>query len=306
MAFAAPPLAARPTSLLGDRLRVRLPEGMVIAPRRPSLMAAENASENETRGIFDRGKTRFVMMAHELYEVAGSDLRADVAADLARSGQRGELESLLLPSPLVGCGFTPAPISAEQQANMVYAAWTASWDKAVQFIAFYTNPDGAVDPQVAARWSALGREIVGTLERGTRALMIAAGERVLGALIIRLPAGWAMSTTRGPDFVVHSLRLLVPFGIPGTSCNVYVGHHPSLQHEQQNAEATPTRSPGTMFGASVEWLTWSVRGRRTTEVLTNHPTSKEAVHVFCSTRDETDLDELRRIASTLRAESPTR
>ena len=298
--FAAPVLAARRTSLLGDRVTVHLPDGMVIAPRQASFMAAENASADETRGILDHGTARFVMMAHELYELGGHDLRAAVAADLARSGQRGTLEPLALPGSLVGCALTPASISTDQQANMVYAAWIADSDTAVQFIGFYTNPAGAADPHEAAGWSALGRAIVASLERGTRMLKIAAGERTLGSLVVRTPAGWTVSEQRGPDFVVHRLRKLVPFGAPGIGCSVYVGYHPSLQCTQQGAKVTPTRSPGTIFGAPIEWLTWSARGRWTTETLVKHPTTDQAVHVFCSSLNEPDLGELRQIASTLR------
>jgi hypothetical protein len=296
------PLAARRTSLLGDRLTVQLPEGMVIAPRRVSLMAAEKANEDETRGMFDHGTARFVMMAHEMYELAGPDLRAGVVADLERSGQRGALESLALPAPLVGCGFTPATITKDQQANLVYSAWIAGNDNAVQSIVFYTNPAGAADPD---GWSALGRAIVSSLERGTRALKLAAGEREIGSLVVVTPAGWVTSSQRGPDFIVHHLHKLVPFGVPGVGCNVYVGHHPSPQYTQQSVKVAPIRSAGSLFGAPIEWLTWSANGRWTTEVLVRHPRTDEAVHVFCSTPNEGDLDELRRIASTLRVSART-
>lgn len=106
--------------------------------------------------------------------------------------------------------------------------------------------------------------------------------------------------------VVHHVHKLVPFGDRGVGCNVYVGRHPSPQYTQQSVEVTPTRSAGTLFGEPVEWLTWSSRGRWTTEVLTRHPTTNEAVHVFGSTCDELELGELRRIASTLRPVRPAR
>lgn len=301
MTFTVPSLSAGRVSLLRDRLTARLPEGMVIAPRRASIMSAENASESEARGMLDVGSTRFVMMVYDLYELAGDDPHAAIAADHARSGHTGPLEPIALPAPLLAYGTAPSTITTNQDANLVYTAWIVSGDTTVQLAQFYVNPAGAADVAAAAAWSALGQAIVASLEPGSRALPSAAGYRSLDSLVVSVPDGWVLSAQPGPDFIVFRLRKLVRLGASGVGCSVYLGHHAAPQYEQQDAKVTPTRSTGTLLGAPIEWLTWrSSNGRWTTEALVRHPATAETVHVFGSTLDEAELAELRQVASTLR------
>src|SRR5262245_7564988 len=102
------------TSLLGDHLTIALPADMKIAPRRASIMSAENSGEDETRAMLDDGKARFVMMAYELYALGGTDVKATVEADFKRGGYAGALEALALPKPLVGFATTPATVAKDR------------------------------------------------------------------------------------------------------------------------------------------------------------------------------------------------
>jgi hypothetical protein len=293
---AAQKLASTRTTLLSDHFTIALPADMKVAARRASIMAAESSAEDETRAVLDDGKARFVMMAYETYSLAGPDVKAAVEADLKRSGLKGPLDPLALPRPLVGFAVTPAPVSKDRDANLAYAAWIASGDGSVQFLAFYVNPDGAAQ---GAGWSALGKKIIATIAPGKRVLAAKAGARTLDELAITVPDGWVASAQPGPDFTVHHLRKLVVLGQDGPSCGVYVGHHPSPQHKQQDAKAKPTVVAGKLLGAKADWSTWS-DGRWSTEAMAKHPNGSDKVHVFCSAPTEAELVELRRMAETLR------
>jgi hypothetical protein len=290
-------LAATKTPILADHLAVALPAGMKVAPRRASIMSAENSGEDETRAMLDDGKARFVMMAYELYALGGADLKATVEADVKRAGYSGKLEPLALGKPLVGFAVAPATVTKDKDANLAYAAWIASGDGSMQFIAFYVNPDGAAQ---GASWTALGKQIIATLAAGKRTLAPKAGDRVLDDLAITVPDGWVASAQPGPDFTVHHLRKLVVLGGAAPSCGIYVGHHPSLQHKQQDAKAKPATVAGKLFGAKVDWSTWTEGGRASTEVMAKHPNGRETVHVFCSAGTEPELGDLRKLVETLR------
>jgi hypothetical protein len=285
------------TSLLGDHLTATLPADMKIAPRRASIMAAESSGEDETRGMLDDGKARFVMMAYETYSLAGPDVKAAVEADFKRGGYTGTLEPLALPKPLVGFAHTPATVGKTDEANLTYAAWIASGDGSVQFVAFYVNPDGAAQ---GASWSALGKKIATTIGPGKRTLAPKAGDKTLEDLAITVADGWSVSAQPGPDFTVFHLRKLAVLGKDAPTCGVYLGHHPSLQHTQQESKAKTTTTSGKLLGAKVDWTTWTDGGRSSTEALAKHPNGHDMVHVFCSAPTEPELADLRKIAETLR------
>ena len=290
-------LATTKSPLLGDRLQVALPDGMKVVPRRASIMSAESSGEDETRGMLDDGTSRFVMMAYELYATAGSDPKTTVEGDFKSAGYTGKLEPLALPKPLVGFGHTPATVSKDKEANLTYAAWIVNADGTLQFVAFYVNRAGAAQ---GASWSALAKKVVATLAAGKRTLASKAGDRALESLVMTVPDGWVMAAQPGPDFAVYHFRKLVPLGGKMPTCGVYLGHHASPQYTQQDAKVTPAKTPGKLFNAKVDWMTWSNNGRWTTEVIGKHPAGSDTVHVFCSAGSEAELKDLRKLVETLR------
>ncbi len=127
-----------------------------------------------------------------------------------------------------------------------------------------------------------------------------AGPKTLGDLAVTLPDNWVTSAQPGPDFNVFHLRKVVVLGGKAVGCGIYLGHHASPQYSQQDVKVTPTKSAGTLFGAKAEWMTWSVNGRWTTEVIGKHPAGPDTVHVFCSATTEPELADLRTLIGTLK------
>jgi hypothetical protein len=298
-------LSSTTTQLLGDHLRISLPVGMKLEARGHSIMMAEQSTEDETRGVIDVGKSRFVMLAIELYALKQADFRAGVVADGKTRGIEAPLEALTLAKPLTGFASAP-PTKGDRDANIVYAAWIANADDTVQVFAFYANPDGAKD---AAEWAALARKAVATLTGGKRALPIKAGDHSLGegseALVVTLPAAWVDTTQAGPDFFVFHLRKLGPLATRAPSCGIYVGNHGAYQHLQQEVdEKAVSNVAGNLLGAAVQWHVWSDGENATTEAMVPHPKSSETVHVFCNAATVPELTDLRRLVSTLRSAAP--
>ncbi|MCW5808566.1 MAG: hypothetical protein KIT31_39815 [Deltaproteobacteria bacterium] len=290
-------LATARTPILGDHLNATLPDGMTLAPRRASIMSAENAADDETRGMLDDGSARFVMMAYELYGLAGTDPKTTVEADFKRARHEATLSAVTLPKPLVGFQFTPTKFASDKDANLVHGLYVVSGDGSVQVLAFYVNTAGAAK---AADWAALAKKVVATLAPGKRVLAGTSGVRAAGDLVVTVPAGFVTTAQPGPDFLVTHLRKLSVLGQDTPSCGIYIGAHPSLQYKQTASKAPPKTIPGKLAGAKVDWTLWNSRGRWWTEALTPHPNGKQQIHAFCSTPTEAEVPDLRKVVETLR------
>ncbi|HET7500776.1 MAG TPA: hypothetical protein VFK02_07230 [Kofleriaceae bacterium] len=293
--------------LLGGRLGATLPAAMKLEARRRSIMSAEAAAEDETRAVLDHGAARFVMMTYELFALAGPDLAASIRDDRKAQGQSTRdlrLVPLSLARPLTALADIPPPTTGDADANLVYAAWVASPDGTVQYLAFYVNPAGAKTD--AASWALLARQIVQRLTAGKRTLDTKAAAHKLGAgtetVTVATPDGWIVTTQPGPDFTVHHLRKLARLGGPAVSCGIYLGDHPSFQHRQSGIDAAKVKtSPATLFRAATTWQTWSADGSRfTSEAMTRHPGGSATVHAWCSADTEPELTDLRKIIETIR------
>jgi len=91
------------TDLLGGRLRIRMPKNAKVEARGRSIMAALEAVTEETRVVLNAGKERLVLMAWEMFALAGDDLAKAVRADIASWGDQAkgaQVEPLVVPKPL--------------------------------------------------------------------------------------------------------------------------------------------------------------------------------------------------------------
>ncbi|MFO0744494.1 MAG: hypothetical protein U1F43_02330 [Myxococcota bacterium] len=303
---ADPALAAARTPLLGGRLSVRLAEGMKVEARGHSLMAADAAQEDETRAVVDKGDVRLVMMVWELYTRAGDDFAAAVKADLAAGGMAAPpaLETPTVAAPLSALAVTPPPPSPPRDGNVIYEAYVKQADGTVELIAFYVSPEGLQD---AARWVALARAVVGTLEAGKRALALGGGEVAFAGagkdkLVLTLPPGFVTATQDGPDFSVYRIRQVVTLGQPQPLCGIYLGGHPSYQHSQRDIPADKvTTVMGVLIGVATAWHQWGDGGGTTTEAMVDHPLQPSLrVHAFCAAPTVAERDRLQQLVSTLR------
>ncbi len=289
-------LAGKPTALLGDHVEVALPVGMKLEARGHSIMAADQAGEDETRAVLDDGSARLVMMAYELYATTGPDFRAAAIADAKAQLPNAMVEAVALAKPLAGFAAAP-PTKGDQDANLIYMMWLGNADATVQVLAFYLNPAGA---KATGKWLALAKKIAATAVAGKRVLATKAGDRALGDLVVALPDGWAVTPQPGPDFIVFHLRKTAVLGTSPPRCGVYVGGFASYQYSQNGIEAAHVKKlAGKLMGAKVDWYVWTANGSSTTEAMTKG-LNGETVHVFCSASAEGELADLRKLAETLR------
>lgn len=125
-------------------------------------------------------------------------------------------------------------------------------------------------------------------------------------LAVTLPAGYGVSQQPGPDFIVHHVHKLLPFGQPTAYLGIYVGGHPGLGYKQQEQPPAEIRKiPGKLLGQTIDWYSWSHREEpslTTIETIAPLGLSTEqglAVHLFLSAKDPAHLTELRKVAESL-------
>jgi hypothetical protein len=318
-----------PTSLLKDRLSLRLPKDMRIQTRPHNIMSAPQPTETETRAVLDAGEERLVIMATELFERGGADpdrsVRASVAAEFNPPPLK--IEPLQLPSQqLKAWAIFSASIDRSRAAILLLSVYVLHPDGFMQLVNFYVNPaaasgtgcsglsrvaDAGKLPQAQGELptcTALVHAIASTLEAGTRRIDSAGGERKLtgqygdDSFFAKVPAGTGITAQTGHDFTVHHVRLPVDLGEPQPSLGIYVGGHPSYQYTQNDAKVSPTRKPGKVFGKDVSWQVWSESPKSVmAEVIVDHPQSKNArIHLFASAADEKALAPVLDIAASLR------
>ena len=303
-----------PIDLLGGRLAMRFPAGSRIEARRASIMAAPESAQQETRVVLEKGSEKLVVMTYELFSLAGPDFEPQVRKELGgwkgKGGAPYTVAALTLGAKkLRAFAATPPAFDLSRDAVLVQGLFVAHADGTVQYIGFFVNPAAGKD---AAGCSKLVKRIAATLAPGPRTLPRAAGVRGLDVLAVEtelkatVPAGWVASVQPGPDFIVHHLRKLQPYGAPSVSVGIYIGGHPSYQHRQTDGPAPQvTVVKGKLFGKDVEWQQWK-RGTgkdaaTTHEAIAPLPGNERLrVHLFATVADATLVKEIQAITATLK------
>lgn len=308
----AQPMSSVPTSgtstpLLGDRLRVRLPQGFEIEPREVNIMAAETPQEFESRAVFDQGEKRLVLMVYELFQTAGPDFQEVLERTEREVGASTLVECDLIrehASLRVYLSNGPSEEVADD-AVLVSSAWTVSPDGTVQYLAGYANPAavaGAADVDDVRK---LFTTALMTLEPGPTKLETGARSQALslwseaGEASVQLPEGWSYTLQPGPDFLVHRIRKLSPYATPSSAISLYVGGHPSFFYQQAGVEAQTVY--GKLLGQPSEWFHSADEDRLLRESIrpARELDADTQLHLILSGPTEEALDEAQKIADTM-------
>lgn len=305
-------LRAEGIDLLGGRLSARFPEGATLEARRRGIMAAPESAERESRVVWTSGEKKLVVMTYELFETTDADFEKQARGVVAGWGDRThEVKPYALKDgTLRACSVTPAKLDLSREAVLVLGLYVARADGTVQYLAFYVNPAFGKEE---ASCAALARRIAETVTSGKRSLNTAAGKRVLHEpgeqrIVVDMPAGFALTSQRGPDFTVASLTKLCPMGSPGVSLNAYFGRHPGYQHAQRDDKPDVKEEDGTLLGAKVRWHVWSAKEetseRHVAEAIVAVPgTDGLKLHAFAVAGDAESLKALRTSMQGLRNET---
>ena len=275
-------------------------------------MAAPSADAEVTRVVFDSGPKRIVLMAYELFARTDNDFGSAVYKQTAAFPMKVTVEEWTLAAPLRGYAYFPVSPTRDQEANLVMGLYVVQQDSTVQHLVFFANPPAASN---SAEVRDLARSIAGTVIPGKRMLNDAPGDRMLyasnkTAVFVTVPSGYVMTEQPGPDFFVYHIRRLTTFGEPGASIGVYLGDHPSTDREGLNK-----RDATTLFGKQAQWYEKESKEGQM-GVFTNalvplgpsllgHAISWSGdlpsyADVFLQAKDAAGIEELKKVAATLR------
>ncbi len=289
-------------SLLADRFVISMPKGARVEARQKSIMSAPEPEANETRVVFDDGAERLVLMANDLFAISGEDLVADSRAEMANWEERKNdtLASLAVAEGVRAASFLPAEPECGGDACFLGGAFVAGKDGAVVQITLYVNPKG-IEAR-AAHWTAQAKRILASVKAGKgKPLSRAAGKRVLATydgkrnVSVDLPADWAVSQQRGPDFDVVRVFPMRRLGGDAGSLGIYLGHHPSFRPDPKAA-----KREGTIFGKAVSWQKNDATNGASFDALVPPDGERSPVmHVFVWAPDEKRAIELVDLAKKL-------
>ncbi len=302
-------LAQKPTPLLGDRVTARFPAAARTQPRGHSIMAAANPVEEETRVVVDAGDKRFVVMTYELFATSGKVFEKSVRKEVKQffsSGAAYTVSSQKIGDFARALVMKPSKIDGTEGANLVMGAYLEHPDGTVQFTAFYANPEAVTKD--AAGCTKLAEAILASFRVGSKQLQMEGGVQKLFAwqhtLHVDVPAGWILTTTPGPDFVVHRARQLAPFGEPAASLGIYLGGHPNAQYDQLGAETKRVETKGKLSGVETVWHSWTdASGLLRKETLATGAAPGDAglaLHVFMAGPTGADIAMMDALSATLR------
>lgn len=316
LALARLPFTER-VALLGDTLRVTMPEGSEVEGRAFDVMAAPEPDEAETRVVVVSGQEELVLMSQQFHALAGPDFAAEVNSVL--KGWEGRY--LTTPGKTEGglsCVFVreEGAEKGTEEANLLESMFVKNVDGTVQYLAVYLNPTACKEWDDLAPIVHLILRSVGPgskrVDLGERTIEL---DRKLG-LSVKVPAGMMTATNQASDFVVLRCYPLRPLGSPSDSLFMYLGCHPNF-----SPKADAARTPGRLLGQEVEWRAMESRGSlKTVEALVRVPAGQEkpagllisgdqidypddAIHAGISYIDEKSLDELKRVAESLSVNS---
>jgi hypothetical protein len=292
--------------LLGERLVLMMPSGAKVEPLGHGIMSADAPAENETRVVLDAGEERLVVMANDLFAIAGDDFVSSVKAELGSQGNASDYD---VAAAAIGPGLSAVSVMPRipdraGDAVLVESYWVMTGDGLVATVAVYVNPPAAADLAGAKR---LADKILGSLAAGTRTLPRGGGRTKVAYvdetrdLYAELPKDVVMSLQRGIDFDVARLRPLRTLGTGERALGIYVGHH---AHFETDSKAKTVAD--TVLGTSVRWQMESRDGRPTADALVRIPGAKSGgvsletmIHLFARAPDEPSLEKVRALARSL-------
>ncbi len=294
-------LSEKPIEILGGRLSIRMPQGAKTQARSFDIMSAPESEAHENRVVFDAGKERLVLMAHENFAFAGDDFEKDVREWVAKWSGKYRIEKLQLPNTGLKAAtvipLNPPDHTRSDDATFVEGLFVESGDRTIQSLDVYVN--FAVERDLEG-CRAVADRILLSVAPGNKKLQLAAGERRLFAyskdleISITVPNNTIVTRQDGPDFLIHRLIVLGRLGADSGSTGIYLGGHPSFMPRAKKGE-------GLIFGNNVDWHSFQQgEGLQALCKLPIPGDSPLSVHVWIRAPNDAQLKLLRQAVESMK------
>ena len=315
-------LEATPLKLLDGRVLVKMPMGAKKEALGPaSIMASAPSTQRTDRAVFKVDKEKLVLVASETFGTVGEDAEKEVRRYYAKAWF-GEFtltplkfDDAAAAQKLMGFLLYPTRPPADEESRVVVVAAIVLPDKTVVAIDVYVNPTAYDDKDGCRK---VAEAILASIRPGEKKLALEGGVRRLGLsrkkkdLAVELPANFAMTIDRGPDFDVYRFIPVLPLNKESGNLSIYFGMQPEYQYKQRASEESDKepavrKVDGKILGRDVKWHVWTAgtgtEARKFWEVMLDKilPEDDHTIaHVFLNAATDEAVAALRKVAESLK------
>lgn len=293
-------------SLIDNRLFISMPEGSKDEAILNGIMEAASSNHEETRIILEESDQKLVVYAKEMFLYSSENIEDDAKELFGISSMQDQINytfSIIKP----GTDFSvlkviPEKFDLNSSAVLVRGALVRNSDNTLIFVGVYATPETFTSKDDCIR---LSEDILNTIEEGVRKINTSAHKEKIEEFIdISLEKDYVFIQQTGIDFTVYTVIKIVSVYDIQPSMGIYVGAHPAPIHQRKRIPKDALKtSDGIIMGTNVEWLHYNpdsdtVNSSSFTETLlsTNGPMM---MHIFIYPTNESDLNEMKRIAESL-------
>lgn len=230
--------------ILGNRLKVKLPEGLKIE------------CENQQDVVFEKNKQTFIFNVTDLNCLASIDMKADVAKIVKSWGtSEYSLKNIIIKKDVSIYVIEPHKLKFDDNGNFwLKSAFVKNCDNTILYLSFDINTNAWYNLE---NYQRLANEIIKSIQSGQKqldskaeAVQIKTQQR---KITINKPTGLIYTKNIGPDFRVFVFKKLVHFNEQQSSMLVYIGNHPNYIFNQSDEPVIIEKKNGLLCGQKVEW-----------------------------------------------------
>lgn len=234
----------QPYNILGNRLKVKLPEGLKIE------------FENQQYVVFEKNKQSFSFNVIDCNCLASPDMKSDVDKIIKSWGtSEYKLKNIILKKDISIYVIEPHKLKLNDYGKFwLKSVFIKNIDNTILYISFDINTNAWYNLK---NYQKLADEIIKSIQSGSKQLKYKAENIQIKTqerkITINKPAGLIYTKNTGPDFRVFLFKTLVHFSEPQSSILVYIGNHPNYIYNQNDKPVIVEKRNGLLFGQKVEW-----------------------------------------------------
>jgi hypothetical protein len=237
-------LTKRSFGVLGNRLKVKLPEGLSIT------------CDDQNYVEFEKNKQSFSFHITDYNCLASKDMKTDVAKIVQSWGSSEySLKNIIINNDVSIYVIEPHKLKLDDNGRFwLKSAFVKNCDNTILYLNFVINTNAWYNLK---NYQKLSNEIIKSIQAGSKqlnsiaeAVQIKTRQRKIR---INKPAGLIYNQNNGPDFRVFVFKKLVHFNEPQSSILVYIGNHPNYIYNQSEEPVIIEKKYGLLFGQKVEW-----------------------------------------------------
>ena len=286
--------------LIDNRLTIAMPEGSYDAEMSTSIMSAAASSQEYTRIVFDRDEARMVVYAYELFLYSGGDIAEDakwlIDAWSENDGTEYYLSDITTINNIEMAIIKRPELDTSAEAIFLSNALIKMPDDTLINVSFYVNLAMLGDMPYCVY---ISEYLMQMIYIGDRKMDTSAHSVKIWSYEFETQNDYIATVNTGIDFDVFYITKVVTRNENQPGMGIYIGGHPS--GGAAPAGVPYETIPDKIFGEAIEWVSYERNGIKRMETVLSIPGSDYfMMHIFISAYDDKDLDDMLKIARSLK------